>query len=115
MELLGHHVRSLREHLVRRRLSELDTQRTNPVRGSSRFAIMLRFQRAAVPTGAVTGVAWFLCLVWVSSNVNVANAGLHGTIPATISGLSALTAMDLSGNSLMGTIPSTLGTIASLM
>ncbi len=44
-----------------------------------------------------------------------ANLDVTGTIPSTISSMTALTLLDLSSNALNGTIPTVIGSLTNLM
>lgn len=47
-------------------------------------------------------------------SINLANAGLAGTLPASLSNLVELTALTVQGNTLTGNIPSSLGSLTNL-
>ncbi len=75
----------------------------------------------------VVGVRWHVTLVCVCGHFAVVrlgahsalqlyvNSGLSGTIPSTISSMTALTLLDLSSNALNGTIPTVIGSLTNLM
>ncbi|XP_059670680.1 receptor-like protein 4 isoform X2 [Cornus florida] len=52
---------------------------------------------------------------WFIEGLGLDNQGLRGFLPNEISGLHQLQSINLSGNSIQGTIPSSLGTITSLV
>ena len=66
------------------------------------------------PLSSVCTWGGVLCSSGVVTGINLSGKGLRGTVPSSISQLSALSYLSLAVNSLHGTIPSTLAHLSRL-